>query len=170
MGMALVCFVVPAGRDPGVRLLEWRATQRIPWAVVFLFGGAMALAAGVEATGLDAYAGRLLGAGMTALPAGPLQILAIVITALAATQLTPSNLSTSAMLAAAITASTAGTDVILFAATIAASTDFLFPWTTPPNAIVYAAGRLNVRHMLRAGLSLTLISAALNTILVWLFM
>jgi sodium-dependent dicarboxylate transporter 2/3/5 len=64
--MALVCFVLPAGSGKGQRLLEWKSAVRVPWGVLLLFGGGLALARGMRATELDEY----LGDGLAALLAG----------------------------------------------------------------------------------------------------
>jgi sodium-dependent dicarboxylate transporter 2/3/5 len=175
MCMALACFLLPSGRQPGERLLEWRAAQRIPWAVVLLFGGAITLAHGLTTTGLDATAGGAIGGALASLPAfGLMEVLFVGAVGLIATQLTPSNLSTVAMLLPALTTGAGAVLTpmapLLFGATLAANSDFMFPWSTPPNAIVYSAGRLTVRDMLRAGVWLSLIGLAANALVVTLIL
>jgi len=66
--MALVCFVVPAGSGKGQRLLEWKAAVRVPWGVLLLFGGGLALARGMRATKLDAYLGDGLASFLGGMP------------------------------------------------------------------------------------------------------
>ena len=68
MAMALLCFVVPSGEAAGQRLLHWRSTARLPWGVLFLFGGGLALASGMEVTGLDKHLGNQLAGTLRNMP------------------------------------------------------------------------------------------------------
>jgi sodium-dependent dicarboxylate transporter 2/3/5 len=63
----------------------------------------------------------------------------------------------------------AGVDPILFAipVTIAASCDFMFPMSTPPNAIAYSSGHIKAADMLKAGIILNILSFILLSALIW---
>jgi sodium-dependent dicarboxylate transporter 2/3/5 len=63
----------------------------------------------------------------------------------------------------------AGISPELFAipVTIAASCDFMFPMSTPPNAIAYSSGYIRGKDMLKAGIVLNVISVGLLMVLVW---
>jgi sodium-dependent dicarboxylate transporter 2/3/5 len=50
--------------------------------------------------------------------------------------------------------------------TIAASCAFMFPMSTPPNAIVFASGRINIGQMAKAGFILNLITILVIAFLV----
>ena len=54
-------------------------------------------------------------------------------------------------------------------ATLSASCEFMMPVATPPNAIVFASGRLTVPEMARIGLVLNLIGALVITAVVFTF-
>ncbi|MCC9608703.1 DASS family sodium-coupled anion symporter [Blastopirellula sp. JC732] len=161
--MALFCFLLPSGKEDGSRLLNWKSTARIPWGVLLLFGGGVALAGGLEDTGLDRYLGDFLATTMRGLPP-------VVMAALTAngmiwlTELT-SNLASVQMLNP-ILASTAdelqvSPLLLLIPSTLAASCAFMMPVATPPNAIVYSSGRVTMRQMVKAGFLLNLVSLAL---------
>jgi sodium-dependent dicarboxylate transporter 2/3/5 len=64
----------------------------------------------------------------------------------------------------------AGVSPVLFAipVTIAASCDFMFPMSTPPNAIAYSSGYIHSKDMLRAGVVLNMLSLLLLCALVYL--
>lgn len=52
---------------------------------------------------------------------------------------------------------------------LAASCGFMLPVATPPNAMVFATGRIRQNDMLRAGLALDLVSLVAVTLLAWWF-
>jgi len=62
-------------------------------------------------------------------------------------------------------AAAAGVDPVkpALAATIGCSFGFMLPVSTPPNALVYATGRLTIREMIGAGILLDLGAIALIT-------
>ena len=49
MAAALLLFVIPAEKASASRLMEWEDVARLPWGVLILFGGGLALAAQVSA-------------------------------------------------------------------------------------------------------------------------
>ncbi|MFI4876745.1 MAG: SLC13 family permease [Blastopirellula sp. JB062] len=166
--MALICFIAPSGKPDGSRLLTWKSTVRIPWGVLLLFGGGVALAGGLQATGLDRYLGERLAAMMTGLP--PIVMAAATANGMIwLTELT-SNLASVQMLNP-ILASTAdqlqvSPLLLLIPSTLAASCAFMMPVATPPNAIVYSSGRVSMRQMIKAGIVLNLASLALIVLVI----
>ncbi|MBN1852917.1 MAG: SLC13/DASS family transporter [Pirellulales bacterium] len=166
--MAIVCFLVPSGRSDGLPLVTWRMTTRLPWGVLLLFGGGLALATGMQKTGLDLWIGRWLGGGLEAL--NPLGMIALVTGGMTFfTELT-SNTACIAMMLPILdgSAKQLGMDPLnlMIPATLAASCAFMLPVATPPNAIVYGTGRIKIGAMVRAGFFLNLISIVVIT--VWL--
>jgi sodium-dependent dicarboxylate transporter 2/3/5 len=170
MAAALLCFILPSGRDDGRPLLEWESTRRLPWGIVLLFGGGMALAEGLHATGLDQYLGERLAGQLAGLPR--LAMAALVATGMTfLTELT-SNLASVNMFLPILASTSNELDLppllLMIPATLAASCAFMLPVATPPNAIVYGSGRIRMADMLRAGLWLNLIGVALIVLLVCL--
>src|SRR3546814_19767275 len=70
---SLLLFILPDGT--GRPLLLWKEADRAPWGVIMMFGGGLALAAAITASGLAAW----LGAVLTPLGSVPTILLAATI-------------------------------------------------------------------------------------------
>jgi sodium-dependent dicarboxylate transporter 2/3/5 len=169
--MAVMCFIIPSGAKSGEALLQWNVTRRVPWGILILFGGGLALAGGMQQTGLDVHLGRQLAAVLGWLPNwGQMAVTALGVTSL--TELT-SNLASVNMISPVLARTAGQLDVpplmLMLPATLAASCAFMLPVATPPNAIVYGSGRLRIFDMIKAGLWLNLIGVVLVVLAVALF-
>jgi sodium-dependent dicarboxylate transporter 2/3/5 len=158
MAAAVLLFLVPSGDSRQPRLMTWRYASRLPWGVLVLFGGGLSLAAAVSDTGLALW----LGEGLAPLNALGLTVLVLAAVTLVIflTELT-SNLATTATLLPVMGAIAvqAGLPPLMLTVpiTIAASCAFMLPVATPPNAIVFATGLVNIPQMIRAGFFLNII-------------
>ena len=157
---AISMFLIPAGKDAkGVALLDWDSAQKLPWGVILLFGGGLSLAGAIAETGLAAWIGENLSV-MTAFYYGVFLLSAVALVVFM-TELT-SNTATMATLAPVLGAITiaAGYDplLIIIPAALAVNCAFMLPVATPPNAIVFASGRVRIPDMIRAGIWLNLIA------------
>lgn len=157
MAIAVLAFIVPAGSKKGA-LVGWEDTKDLPWGVLILFGGGLALAGAMTSSGLTEAIGRSLA------PLGTVNIAILILAATAMviflTELT-SNLATTATflpVMAAVAIET-GQDPLLFVVpvTLAASCAFMLPVATPPNAIVFSSGSVSIPRMMRAGIFLNLV-------------
>ncbi|HEY0844290.1 MAG TPA: SLC13 family permease [Noviherbaspirillum sp.] len=160
-------FLLPSGQARGVRLLDWDHAKTLPWDILLLFGGGLAMAGAIEQAGLAGWIAAQLGE-FGWLPS-TLLIGALVLMVTLLTEFT-SNTTTAATflpLLGALAVST-GIDPLLLAvpATIAASCAFMMPISTPPNAVVFGSGRLTVGAMMRAGLFLNVAGSVAITLLV----
>lgn len=167
---ALLMFIVPSGRAKPRRILAWEQAQQIPWGILLLFGGGLALASAVSGTGLDVWIGQQVASMGTP---GELPLLGGVCTLIVfLTEMTSNTATTSTMLPV-FTALAEGLGVapmkLVLVATIGASCAFMLPVATPPNAIVFASGKVSIRQMATVGFGLNLISIVVITLLVWLF-
>ena len=163
----LAPFLVRA-RDGGA-LLRASDIQRLPWSVMLLFGGGLALAAAIqESTLSDTMGSALSGLGDWPLP---LLILAMVLALIAWTELN-SNVSTAATFMPIMAAVAAGSDHSVLAlvapAAMAASAGFMLPVGTPANALVFGTGRVTFRQMLRAGVGVNLAAAVIISVVGYL--
>ncbi len=171
VALAVLLFVIPSGtRDEtgrSVPLMNWETAVKLPWEIILLFGGGLALAGGFsnEVSGLANWMGKALQ--------GPLQgqptWLVIAVICLAMTFLTEvtSNVATisTVLPSLLIISEQLGTDarLILIPATLATSCAFMLPVATAPNAIVFGSGRITPGQMARYGVLLNLIGIPLLT-------
>lgn len=160
MAAAIAAFLIPSERR-GEALMRWSDLSKLPWGVLILFGGGLALAAAISSSGLALWIGQQLA------PLGVLNLTLLVVAATAMviflTELT-SNLATTATflpVIAAIAVET-GQDPLMFVipVTLAASCAFMLPVATPPNAIVFSSGQVSIPEMIRAGILLNILSVA----------
>ncbi len=162
---AIALFVIPVSPRRRIFAMDWQTAERLPWGALLLFGGGLSLAAAITANGVDAYIGQLLG-GMGHLPLW-LAVLIVVTVVIFLTELTSNTAVTTALLPVlAAAAPSLGVDPLrlVVPAAIAASMAFMLPVATPPNAIVFASGRITIGQMARAGLGLNIVGIILITI------
>lgn len=168
MAMGILCFILPVDRKKGVSLLDWEHGKRAPWGILLLFGGGFAIAAGFEESGLTEWVGTQLRV-LQGVPV-PLVVAAIALMMTFLTEVT-SNTATTAMMLP-ILAATAGVLninplLLMLPAAMCASCAFMLPIATPPNAIVFASGRINLLQMAKVGFLLNLITVVFVTAFVY---
>jgi len=165
----ILLFVIPVKSNKR-SLLIWKEAVKLPWGVIILFGGGMALAKGFVDSGLSIWFGN----NLTSLNGLPmiLLILSIVTSVNFLTEMT-SNLATTAMLLPVLAAIGLEMNIdpliLMISATMAASCAFMLPVATPPNAIVFGAGYLRIPDMIKKGFWLNIISIILISIMVYYF-
>lgn len=167
---ASVLFILPVGRSPLTFALDWEWARRIPWGILILFGGGLALADGFKETGLVTWLGLRLDV-LSGVP--PLvMVLAVAFLMTFVTELTSNTATTTIMLPIlAVTASETlhvNPLLLMIPATLSASCAFMLPVATPPNAVIFASGELTIPEMARAGLVLNLLGILLVTSVVYL--
>ena len=155
---ALALFLLPNGDDKQT-LLKWSDTEKLPWGILLLFGGGLAMAAILEKNGilksLSAYFNFADGIN-------PI-ILIFILTALAIfISEVLSNLAMVTVFIPIVGVFAEQTQTPLFplamALTLGASLAFMMPVGTPPNAIVFGSGYLKIKQMVRIGFVLNIIS------------
>lgn len=167
MAAGVVLFILPSS-DPRQRIITWEEAVKMPWGIILLFGGGMALAEGFTVSGLAGW----LGGQMTSFQA--LSIFFLVLVLIMAvnflTEIT-SNLATTAMLLPILAPMALSIDVhpfiLMVSATVAASCAFMLPVATPPNAVVFGSGYLRIPDMVRTGIWMNLISVLLLSFFVY---
>ena len=163
---SLALFLLPDGT--GRPLLVWEEANRAPWGVIMMFGGGLALAAGMSASGLADW----LGYALLPLEAFPLVFVALAVVAMVVliTEFA-SNVATATGIIPVIAALVValGVDPILLAmpAALAASWGFMLPAGTGPNAIAWSTGHIRIDRMVKAGLLLDIAGIFMIVAVVW---
>jgi sodium-dependent dicarboxylate transporter 2/3/5 len=161
----LVLCVVQNGTREGGGLLIGADLRRVPWDVLMLFGGGLALAEAIQGSGLSEYLGVLLG-GIGTLPL--VALIATMVALLVFWTEFNSNVATAATFMPILAAIAAASDYpvlqLVAPAAIAASCGFMLPVGTPPNAIVFGTGRLTMQEMIRSGWRVNLAAIAVVTL------
>jgi sodium-dependent dicarboxylate transporter 2/3/5 len=165
----VVMFLIPNGK--GSRLLDWDTAKTIPWGMLLLFAGGIAIAKGFVASGLS----QILGDWLSSLASLPviLMILTICLVVTYLTEIT-SNTATATLLMPilAVAASAAGYDpmVLMIPAAMCASCAFMLPVATAPNAIAYGTGEIEIKDMVKEGAILSFILSCLIAIVCYLLL
>jgi len=164
---AIILFLIPS-KNKKEQLINWEEAVKLPWGIILLFGGGMALAKGFETSGLAEW----IGNQMTALQ-GVATLLLIVLLVAAVNFLTEitSNLATTAMLLPVLAPLAITVDlhpfVLMVGAAVAASCAFMLPVATPPNAVVFGSGYLRIPDMASKGIVMNIISIIVVSIFVY---
>ncbi len=162
-------FLLPARDGTSTRVVPWRAVRDLPWGVFVLFGGGLALADAMQRTGLSEAVGNAV-AGLEGVPV--LLAVAAVVTAMVFASEIASNTALAATAVPIVGALAPALGIPLrpavMAATLGASYAFMLPVGTPPNALVFATGRVPARAMLRVGFVLNLVSVVVVTAVIML--
>lgn len=165
IAMALTLFMIPAGKAIGGRLLDWDDAAKIPWGILLLFGGGLAIAKGFETSGLGDYVAAQLQLLMG--DAAPLTIVISTVAFITGLTEVASNTATISLSLPIMASLSQAIGVhpllLLIPTTLAASCAFMLPVSTPPNAIVYGSGRVPIMKMVVAGIWLDLMSVVLLT-------
>ena len=164
---ALLLFIIPDGT--GRALLNWKEADRAPWGVIMMFGGGLALAAGISASGLDDWLGEALKPLSSVHPviiALALCAIVVVVTEFASNVATASGVMP--VVGGLIAATGADPALLAVSAALAASWGFMLPAGTGPNAIGWATGHISLPKMLKSGLLLDLAGIPLIVGMVWL--
>ena len=156
---ALCLFLIPS-RQKGEMIMNWESAKKLPWGVLILFGGGLTIAVGFGESGLAAWLGERLSA-LEVLPYFLILLLLILLVNFF-TEIT-SNVATAAVLLPILGSLAMSLGIhpygLMAGASIAASCAFMLPVATPPNAIVYSSGYLDMNVMVRVGVLMNLMSA-----------
>lgn len=161
-------FVIPTSAGKTSRVLDWSDSVNIPWGILLLFGGGLAIAAGFRGTGLSEW----MGTQLTVLDSFHLIIIIASATLLILflTEIT-SNTATATMIIPVVAALALALDIHPFALMIpcamAANCAFMLPVGTPPNAIIFATNKLTILEMVKTGFAMNVIASLLIVMAVY---
>ena len=166
---AILLFLIPISLKRNKFVMDWHWATKMPWGVLILFGGGLAMAAGFKQTKLADW----IGSQVSLLDQAPVLLLIIAVATLIIflTELT-SNTATSAMVMPILAAVAIGLGqnplLLVVPAAIAASCAFMLPVATPPNAIVFGSGYVTIPQMAKSGFGLNIIGIVVTVVVTYL--
>lgn len=173
MGGSLM-FLVPSSLKKFKFLLNWRDTERLSWGILILFGGGLCLAQGLSNAGIIQAVGAAIAEQGSAVN---WLLLGLITASIFITELM-SNVALVQIFIPVVfgIAVNLGLNPILLGMPVAigSSMAFMFPVATPPNAIVFSSGQMNVKDMMKAGIILNIVSILFiylfaRTFIEWIF-
>lgn len=159
---AFALFAIPFKFNKGAFALEWKDTEKLPWGILILFGGGLALAGALSSVGvidmIGSYISQNQGLSIFTVT------VVLIFVMLFMTELM-SNVALVAIFAPVVAGIALGLDTemlhLLIPVTMASSCAFMLPMATPPNAIVFASGYIKVHEMVKAGFFLNIIAVTI---------
>jgi len=166
---AVTLFIIPTkNHKSNTTLLVWNDTVKLPWGILILFGGGMAIASAFGKSGLALWIADLL---QNLNDVSLFLIILIIVTSINLLTEVTSNMATTAMLLPVLVTIALAIEVhpyfLLISATLAASCAFMLPISTPPNAVVFGSGFLKIEDMFKKGIWMNLISIITITLVVY---
>ena len=164
-------FAIPTKKKIGSRILDWEDSKEIPWGVLLLFGGGLAIAAGFRQTGLSEW----IGTQLTVLDGFHILVIITLSTflVLALTEIT-SNTATATMILPVLASLALALQIHPFAlmvpAAMAANCAFMLPVGTPPNAIIFGTGKIRIVEMVKVGFYINIFALILIVAVVYYLM
>lgn len=166
----ILLFLIPSSKK-GQQIMDWQTARKLPWGILILFGGGLAIATGFQSSGLAAWlAGTLKGLDNVSFI-----VLLFAVSAMVnyLTEVT-SNVATATILLPILASIAIALGVhpysLMIAATLSASCAFMLPVATPPNAVVFSTGYIKISQMVKAGFFLNLISVVVIVLALWFLM
>lgn len=164
---AIALFLIPT-KDKKQQLMAWEDAVKLPWGIILLFGGGLAIANGFESTGLAVWLGNQMTVfeGLTTII-----LIAILVAAINFLTEITSNTATTAMILPVLAPMAMTVDIhpfiLMVGAAVAASCAFMLPVATPPNAIVFGSGYLRIPDMAGKGFVMNILSIIIVTLFVY---
>ena len=162
-------FLIPTHLQKWQPVLNQEDISKLPWNIILLFGGGMALADALKTVGLIEMSAHFLDK----LPIEPYWLIFLMTGLCLLLTEVISNVALCVVILPMIMnlGEIKGIDPFLIAmpATLCASFAFSMPISTPPNAIVFATKGLSMKNMLKAGLALNFIALVLTMTLGYFF-
>lgn len=162
----VLMFSMPVSLKDKSYLMRWEDTNKLPWGILLLFGGGMALANALAEVGIIEMIGEFVSS-ITEVQAF-IFILVITLIVLLMTEVM-SNVALVTILIPVIIGVANGIELnpllLVIPATLASSCAFMMPISTPPNAIVFSSGHISMKEMMKAGIWLNLIAVLVISLL-----
>lgn len=165
---AILMYVMPASKKNGGRILEGDSFGKMPWSVLLMVGGGLAIAAGFSGTDLAPWIGNQLlaleGASYFTI------LLASGLLALGITQIAPNTATTTVLVPISATLAQAigyNPIPVMTITALGAGFALMMPIGTPSLAIVYASGKLTLKEMMITGLWVAIFALVLMMLFIY---
>jgi len=167
---AMLLFIVPSANKHKRTILKWKDTAQVPWGILLLFGGGLALAGGFQISGLGELVGNAFSNWQVNSPTAAVFSVSFVLTFL--TEVTSNTAITNLILPVIAEASKVlqiDPRLLMIPATLSASCAFMMPVASPTQAIVFGSGYVRMKDMIKGGLWFNFIGIILVSVifLVW---
>jgi solute carrier family 13 (sodium-dependent dicarboxylate transporter), member 2/3/5 len=168
---AIMLFLIPIDLKKGKFILSRDDVLKVPWNILILFSGGLALAKGIEVSGLAQWIASNLGflAGFHNL------VVLLVIVGLVVFLTEVMSNTAIAIIFLPVMANlgpTIGINplVLMFGVALAASSAFMLPVATPPNAVVYGTRYIRVKQMIRTGIWMNVVFTLLSVLVTYFWL
>ena len=166
-----ILLFIPAKNTENIDVsLTGKLQKELPWGVLILFGGGLALAS-ISESGLAKWLGEQLKSLNGVSPI--LIVIVITIFVLFLTEVT-SNTATATMILPILATLSVAVGVhpllLMAPAAMAANCAYMLPVGTPPNAIIFGSGKISIKQMASVGFWVNLISAIIIILVVYYVM
>ena len=166
---ALLLFIIPV--KDGERACNWETANKIPWGVLLLVGGGIALSKAFNSSGLAEWIG---GFSHVFFGYDELFLIFVVVALIIFLTELNSNTATVATFIPILIVFSIGIDLnplfFVIPATIAASCAFMLPVATPPNAVIFGSGHVTIKDMFKTGFILNVVSIVIISIFCYVFL
>ncbi|XP_072993639.1 tonoplast dicarboxylate transporter-like [Typha latifolia] len=164
--MATLLFIIPNKKNEGEKLMDWNKCKKLQWNIILLLGAGFAIADGVRTSGLA----DVLSAALGFLKAAPYLAIAplVCLVSSSITEFTSNNSTTTLVVPLLIElAESMGVHPLLLMVpgAIGSQFAFLLPTGTPSNAMGFTAGHIEIKDMIKTGLTLKIAAIATLTLL-----
>ena len=167
---AFLFFLIPSSNNKN-DLLQWEHMKQLPWGLLLLFGGGLALAKAIMVSGL----GDLLGSQLSFL--NNFSVLYIIFILIFGTVFLTEVISNTALTISflpiiSVLAVDMGlpVNIIGMAVVMAASCAFMLPIATPPNAVIFATEKIKVIDMVKVGFIMNIFTIFIITSIFYIMM
>ncbi len=157
MFVSLCLFAIPVGRSRPI--LEKEDISKVPWNILLLFGGGIALASSLAKVGIMNDVAMFV---KNYTDYDSMVIVALICTVSLFLTEVMSNVALASVMIPVMSALAIGIGenplIVIIALTLCTSFAFMLPMSTPPNAIVFSAGYLQIKQMMKSGFFLNIFS------------
>ena len=165
---AIIMFIMPSTKKEPI--LAWNDTTKLPWGILLLFGGGLAMAKMLENNGVIVEVAKMFE-NFNDINVW-LLLFVVVAIAIFGTEFMSNTALVSVFIPDIATfAIAAGLSItaLCIPGALAASCAFMLPIGTPPNAIVFSGSDLKIRQMAQTGFVLNLMCVLIVVVYAMLF-